>query len=360
MNEKNLKHTPGADDGSHGEVLLPDTPPEPIADPGMPEHRPRPTDVDSRLERRAERQVAGMFALAGLLALVFCVAYFTIDEEDTVGGYGAANLALGLSLGLAMLLIGIGAIQWARKLMADQEIVEYRHPGASSEEDRAESLAAFQLGAEESGFGRRPLVRNSLLGAMALLGLPAVALLGDLGPLPHGKLSQTVWKRGVRVVNDVSGAPIKPSEVEVGQLINAEPALFFDETGADGEEIKAAYEGVELQVEKTKAAVIVVRMQPDDITPLPSRADWGVDGILCFSKICTHVGCPISLWEQQTHALLCPCHQSMFDLSDNGKVLFGPAARPLPQLHLSTDDEGYLIAASGFEEPVGPSFWERG
>ena len=109
-----------------------------------------------------------------------------------------------------------------------------------------------------------------------------------------------------------------------------------------------------------KAATILVRMHPDDITPSKGRADWGVDGILCYSKICTHVGCPISLWEQQTHHLLCPCHQSTFDLADNGRVIFGPAARPLPQLPIMVDSEGYLAAQSDFTEPVGPSYWERG
>jgi ubiquinol-cytochrome c reductase iron-sulfur subunit len=101
-------------------------------------------------------------------------------------------------------------------------------------------------------------------------------------------------------------------------------------------------------------------MKTDDITPSEGRENWGVDGILAYSKICTHVGCPISLWEQQTHHLLCPCHQSTFDLADNGKVIFGPAARALPQLPLAVDEEGYLIATSDFTEPVGPSFWERG
>jgi ubiquinol-cytochrome c reductase iron-sulfur subunit len=85
-----------------------------------------------------------------------------------------------------------------------------------------------------------------------------------------------------------------------------------------------------------------------------------VSGILCYSKICTHVGCPISLWEQQTHHLLCPCHQSTFDLADNGKVIFGPAGRSLPQLPITVDSEGYLVAQSDFREPVGPSYWERG
>jgi ubiquinol-cytochrome c reductase iron-sulfur subunit len=100
-------------------------------------------------------------------------------------------------------------------------------------------------------------------------------------------------------------------------------------------------------------------MDPQDNNPAPGRADWAVDGILCYSKICTHVGCPISLYEKKTHHLLCPCHQSTFDLADAAKVVFGPAARPLPQLPLMVDDEGYLVAQSDFREPVGPSFWER-
>ena len=100
-------------------------------------------------------------------------------------------------------------------------------------------------------------------------------------------------------------------------------------------------------------------MNPNDITIPDSRRDWQVGGILCYSKICTHVGCPISLWEQQTHHLLCPCHQSTFDLGDAGLVVFGPAARPLPQLPITVDAEGYLIARSDFTVPVGPSYFER-
>jgi ubiquinol-cytochrome c reductase iron-sulfur subunit len=332
---------------------------EPIADPGLPEHEPRPTDVDEASERRAERQVAALFGLSAVFTLLFCVSYFVFkvgDNPSVIFGFGASNLALGGTLGMALLLIGIGTIQWARKLMADNEIVEYRHPGGSSPEDREATVAILRGGAEESGIGRRPLVRNSLLGAVTLLGLPAIIALRDLGPLPGDKLYHTIWKKGMRVVQDIDGTPIKPEDMEIGQLVNGEPEIFFEEN-AEGEPV---VEGVKLQVEKAKAAVIIVKMQPDDITPAKGRENWGVDGILCFSKICTHVGCPISLWEQQTHHLLCPCHQSTFDLSDNGRVIFGPAARAVPQLPLSLDEEGYLIATSDFTEPVGPSFWERG
>ena len=231
-----------------------------------------------------------------------------------------------------------------------------RHPSVSSDTDRDEALEAFNTGVTESGIGRRPLIRNSLIGAMAALGLPAVIFLRDLGPLPGNKLAHTVWKKNMRVVQDVTGVPIKPADMEIGQLVNTEPGVFYKD-GPDGEPL---YHGTELLQAKTKAATILVRMHPDDITPSRGRADWGVDGILCYSKICTHVGCPISLWEQQTHHLLCPCHQSTFDLADNGKVIFGPAARSLPQLPITVDSAGYLVAQSDFTEPVGPSYWERG
>lgn len=357
--DRTSDHQPGnedAGDDRRGNELA-TTAAEPIADPGLPAHEPRPTDVDEAAERRAERQVSLLFGLSAVFTVLFVVAYFVFsvgDEIDTVLGFGASNLALGACLGMALLLIGVGTIQWARKLMADTEIVEYRHPSASSEEDKEETLAALRLGTEESGIGRRPLIRNSLLASVGLLGLPAVVLLRDLGPLPGNVLTRTVWTEGMRVVQDVSGTPIRPQDVEVGQLINGQPEIFFN-SFEDEEQI----EGHELLVEKAKASVVIVRMPPQDVTPWPGREDWGIDGILCYSKICTHVGCPISLWEQQTHDLLCPCHQSTFDLADNGKVVFGPAARHLPQLPLALDDEGYLIARSDFTEAVGPSFWER-
>jgi ubiquinol-cytochrome c reductase iron-sulfur subunit len=332
---------------------------EPIPNPGLPEHLPRPTDVDKAAEKRAERQVATLFGLSALFAILFCVAYFALevgDDPTVFLGMGASTVALGACIGLCMLCLGSGLIQWSRKLMSDHEIVEMRHPASSSEDDRAEALAQLQAGVEDSGIARRPLLRNSLLGALAALGLPAIVALRDLGPLPGDKLAHTVWKKGMRVVQDVDGARIRPADMEVGQLVNAEPEVFFEEN-SEGEPL---FEGAELQAAKAKAAVIVVRMDPGDIKPWKGRENWGVEGILCYSKICTHVGCPISLWEQQTHHLLCPCHQSTFDLGNNGEVVFGPAARSLPQLPLDVDHEGFIIATSDFHEPVGPSFWERG
>lgn len=354
-------------DDSHELMNLPDegVTDDLYANPGLPEHAWRPTDVDPKLEKRAERQVATLMTLSAICTILLLVSYFTVDKDATFAGLGAQNLALGLSLAGALLFIGVGVIQWARKLMADHEIVEMRHPAASSQEDREATIAALNAGLEESGIGRRPLVRNSLLGAVGLLGLPAIVMLRDLGPTPNqvadaqdypgAGLENTVWEEGTRVVRDVVGTPIRPGDLQIGDLVNAEPETLYN-GGPDGEPL----EGVVLQIAKSKAAVVVVRMEPEEITPAPGRENWNVDGITSYSKICTHVGCPISLYERTTHHLLCPCHQSTFDLADAGRVVFGPAARPLPQLPLAVDSEGYLVAQGDFNEPVGPSFWERG
>jgi ubiquinol-cytochrome c reductase iron-sulfur subunit len=331
---------------------------EPIPNPGLPAHQWRPTDVDTRAEKRAERQVAALFGVATLALVGFFVSYFVFqvgDNWDTIAGFGASNVMLGGTLAIAFICIGVGLIHWARKLMTDHEIVELRHPASSSEKDRTETVGMVMQGIDDSGIARRPLVRNSLLGALGLVGLAPILMLRDLGPLPGDKLYHTIWKPGMRVVRDVVYTPIKVSDLEIGDLVNCEPEALAN-GGPDGEPL----EGVELQIAKSKGAVILLRMEPDDITPWKGRENWSVQGIVAFSKICTHVGCPISLNERTTHHLLCPCHQSTFDLADNGKVIFGPAARPLPQLPIEVDDEGYLVAQSDFTEPVGPSFWERG
>ena len=330
---------------------------DPIPDPGLPEEFPRPTDVDPALERRAELQVAGAFGLATLLTLGFCVAYFAIPKEKTIFGWDASNFTLGMTLGGALLLIGAGAVQWARQLMHNEEIVEERHPIESPEEDREIALDMITVSAAESELGRRKMIRNSLLGSLAVLGLPAVIVLRDLGPIPSDEeLRRTVWVKGMRVVNDVAGTPIRASDLEIGQLVNAQPAVLVPTGDPEKDKAIGVLHGVELLDAKARAAVILVRMVPDEINPPPGREDWGVNGILCYSKICTHVGCPISLWEHQTHKVLCPCHQSTFDLADGGKVTFGPAHRPLPQLQLGVDAEGYLIAMGDFVDPVGPSY----
>jgi ubiquinol-cytochrome c reductase iron-sulfur subunit len=323
-----------------------------FADPGLPAHVYRHSDIDPKAAKRREREVATLFGLSTLGTLLFIVAFFAVKPadaapEDLLARVGLSTKLLGFGLGFALFCIGAAAIHWAKTLMPDDEIVTERKPMRSSEADRKAAVAALKEGAAGAGLGRRKLIRNSMLGALAPLGLLAIIPLRDLGPLPGAKLTGTAWKTGKRLVADPAGHPIKAEDVPIGGVVHVLP------------------EGIEKMEhplnEEAKATAILMRLAPEDLTNQRSdRKGWDVSGIVCYSKVCTHVGCPVGLYEQQTHHLLCPCHQSTFDVERNCAVIFGPAARPLPQLKLTTDDEGYLVAAQDFQEPVGPSYWERG
>jgi ubiquinol-cytochrome c reductase iron-sulfur subunit len=229
--------------------------------------------------------------------------------------------------------------------MPDEEVVEERHTLRSSDDVRDDAVDVMKAGAESAGLGRRPLIKLTLGGALGLFGLPFIIALRDLGPLPGDRLSHTMWTKGTRLVTDPELAPIKASDVTIGSVFHVMPE------GIDKVE--------DVLEQRAKAAVLLMRLSPSDINDSKERT-WGYEGIVAYSKICTHVGCPVGLYEQQTHHLLCPCHQSTFDVTEDCKVIFGPAHRPLPQLPITVDTEGYLVATSDFHEAVGPSFPERG
>ncbi|MGO4782269.1 cytochrome bc1 complex Rieske iron-sulfur subunit [Cryobacterium sp. W22_MBD10_FK3] len=321
-----------------------------VQNPGLPPHRQRVTDLDPRAEKRAERAVYTLFYLSIVGSIFAIAAYmiFPIVPEDP-GSVRLNNLFIGIGLALALLALGIGIVHWGKSLMPNTEGIDQRHPVRGSDEARERSVEIFHEVIEESGLGRRTLIRNTLIGAIVVFPLPAVVLFRGLAPQdqdPVALLKQTMWKKGTRLALDPSGAPIKASDVTLGSSFAVIPEGLQD------------LEHGRLE-EKAKSAVILVRMKPEDLNQLPERAGWSYDGIVAYSKICTHVGCPVGLYEQQTHHLLCPCHQSQFDVADHAKVIFGPAKRALPQLPIEVDSEGYLIAQSDFLEPVGPSFWER-
>ena len=324
----------------------------------LPVHHPRRSDIDPRAAKRAERQVGFLFLGSGLASIGFIVAFVAtpIDESMYIPFFGdvnASNLLLGLLMGLSLFLIGAAAIHWAKKLMPDVEIVDQRKAEASTQEARDELLDSYVTGIDQTGVKRRPFILGSMFGALALVGLPAIVLLRDLGPLPGNVLRTTMWTSGMRILVAETNQPIRPEDLTVGTLISAVP-----------EGLKEVMEEEGNLNELAKSAVMLIRMDPSEIvsdqTPPDAELPWTYQGILCFSKICTHVGCPLGLYEQLTHHMLCPCHQSTFDLANSGNVIFGPAARSLPQLAITVDDDGYLVAQEGFTEPVGPSFWERG
>ncbi|MFC6062302.1 ubiquinol-cytochrome c reductase iron-sulfur subunit [Streptomyces ochraceiscleroticus] len=338
---------PSGRDGAHGDVA---TRENPFADPGLPPHEHRIQDIDEKAAKRSERTVALFFVVSMLATIGFIASYviFPIDKIIYVwplGHISALNFALGLTLGVALFCIGAGAVHWARTLMSDVEVAQERHPIEAEPEVKAKVMADFREGAAESGMGRRKLIRNTMFGALALVPLSGVVLLRDLGPLPEKKLRTTGWKKGIRLVNQSTNLPLRPEDIAVGSLTFAKPEGLEEDDH-------------EFHSKIAKDALMLVRIQPQNIKD-KQELEWSHEGIVAYSKICTHVGCPISLYEQQTHHVLCPCHQSTFDLSDGGRVIFGPAGHALPQLHITVKD-GYLEAVSDFAEPVGPSFWERG
>ncbi len=332
---------------------------DPVQNPGLPPHRARITDKDPAAMTRAVRTVYTLFYLS-LAASIWAVAAYMIFpiESGRIVDIRNNNLFIGLGIGLALLAIGIGAIHWSKAVMSDKEYVEPRHATRGRDETRAAAIQSFEAANEDSGFGRRVMIRNSLIAALAASVIPGITLFRGLAPQntpahPHGGdpvylLSHTMWKEGTRLAHDPEGTPIRAADVTLGSAVHVIPEGLKD-LGHDGGYLE----------EKAKAIVLLMRLLPEQLVETEERKDWSYDGIVAYSKVCTHVGCPVALYEQQTHHLLCPCHQSQFDVTHGAAVIFGPAARPLPQLPITVDSEGYLVAKSDFTEPVGPSFWER-
>jgi ubiquinol-cytochrome c reductase iron-sulfur subunit len=319
-----------------------------VANPGFPPPHQRVGDVDPKKAKSAERGIIALFfiSIIGSVGAIAAYIMFPIHEGDLMS-VRLNTMFFGLGGALALLAIGIGAVHWAKALMHGHDLVEERHETRSSEPTRVRAAEIFTEANAESGFTRRKLLRNSLITAAVVSPLPAVVLLRDLAPAadPNDLLRHTMWKSGMRLVRDPTGGPIRAADVTLGSAFHVIP---------DG--LLELHDALE---QKAKAAVLLMRLKPEDLHPSPGREDWAYQGIVAYSKICTHVGCPVALYEQQTHHLLCPCHQSQFDITREAAVIFGPAKRPLPQLPITVDEEGYLIAQSDFTEPVGPSFWER-
>jgi len=322
---------------------------EAIKDPGLPAHVHRKTDTDPAAANRAERQVAILFGVSALGTVLLIASYFIPDDIfifiPIMGNQNAHQLGLGLGMAISLFFIGLGAIHWAKTLMPDTEVVAQRHEFRSPDSDRKEFVEAVKSGAAASGLGRRSLIKRSLGAALGLSALSPLLLLRDLGPLPGKELEKTTWKSGTYLVTDPGNRRIKASDLEVGGVAQVLPEI------ADPEHRKLS--------DIAKDAVLLIRLRPQEFNLEADRLAMTHDGIIAFSKICSHMGCAVALYEQQTKHLLCPCHQSTFDVTRAAKVIFGPSARPLPQLDITIDQEGYLVARQPFSEPVGPSFWER-
>jgi ubiquinol-cytochrome c reductase iron-sulfur subunit len=340
----------GAPDGGSGLVPAQGG----AAEAGGGEHAASEMPADSDYPdtaRRAERVVVLLFLLAFLAGCGFIAAYVGLGVYS-VDKVFRSNLALGLSLSVTLFCLGLGALIWVRHLMPDVEFVEERHDLRSTPAERAAFDEYFKEGAAASQFVKRPMLRRTLMLATLPLVAAPIVLLRDMGPLPGTSLRHTVWSPGRRLLVYGTNAPITPAEFSApGGMITIVPDGYQDDLDA-----------------LAKAAVILIKFRPGELA-IPTRyngstvigtMNWTVDNIVAYSKICTHVGCPVALYEQTTHHILCPCHQSTFEATTGATVIFGPAPRPLPQLPLTLDAQGYLVAKSDFTQPVGPSFWERG
>jgi ubiquinol-cytochrome c reductase iron-sulfur subunit len=323
---------------------------EQIKDPGLPAHVHRKADTDPAAANRAERQVAILFMISALGTVLLIVSYVFVPDDlfvfiPIMGNQNAHQLGLGLGMAISLFFIGMGAIHWAKTLMPDTEVVAQRHEFRSPDSDRQEFVAAVKEGAAASGLGRRSLIKKSLGAALGLSALSPLLLLRDLGPLPGNELEKTTWAAGTYLVTDPGNRRINVADLEVGSVAQVLPEI------KDPEHRKLS--------DIAKDAVLLIRLRPQEFNLEPDRLAMTHDGIIAFSKICSHMGCAVALYEQQTKHLLCPCHQSTFDVTRAAKVIFGPSARPLPQLDITVDSEGFLVARNPFSEAVGPSFWER-
>jgi ubiquinol-cytochrome c reductase iron-sulfur subunit len=279
-------------------------------------------------QRRAERAAAVAFTVAILAGIGLFVVYFSGGQTQIEG------VLFCITLGA----LGVGVALWANRLLGAREAVEERHELTSG---AAEREAFEHTLAEEVGptLARRSLLVKLLVGAGGALGLALLLPVLSLGPAPGNTLKVTSWRRGSRVV-DETGRRVTLDSVPEDGFITVFP---------EGHEGEADAQALLIHVRRGS-----LRLPPDRLQAVPEGTH------VAYSKICTHAGCPVGLYRASTQSLLCPCHQSQFDVSDGAKPFFGPAARPLPQLPLGVDAQGVLIALGDFYEPVGPAFWDRG
>jgi ubiquinol-cytochrome c reductase iron-sulfur subunit len=299
----------------------------------------------TRAERRAERAVAACFVLAFLGAVAFTVCYIVLPWKYDINSsdYTWFTPVMGVTMGLSLLGFGLGAVLWAKLLITEEETVQERHSGRSTPRDRETAAAILTDGITMTGLARRSLLQRTLGLSVLALGALAVIPLGGLIKKPGDELFHTGWADGVRLMTG-DRRLIRPGDIEAGGIATVFPATP---------------QGLTTQV-VADSVVLLIRLRPGQtVRARPGQEDFGWQDYLAYSKICTHAGCPASLYEQQTGRLLCPCHQSQFDLLQDAKPVFGPAARPLPKLAITLDDEGYFVARQDFNEPIGPSFWER-
>jgi ubiquinol-cytochrome c reductase iron-sulfur subunit len=302
----------------------------PVAIGGLSENDPH-LQPAAKNPQTVEGVIAGTFVL-GLLCVAGFGASYWVNAKPWI---------LGATMGFGLFFLGIGLVAWGKYLMPRGPFMEERHELATSPADR-DALAAAIV---ERGGGvvkRRKMLAGLLGGGLGVFSIVALfPLIRSLGPLPKGTLFHTDWNKGSYAV-DQTGRRVNVGDLAVGSIITVFP------------------EGTE-NTDRGQAVdqTVLIRVSNENYTTQKGRETWGPKGYVAYSKLCTHLGCPVGLYEQELQLLVCPCHQSMFNVTNGAVPEFGPAPRPLPQLPLYIDAEGNIRAQDGYDQPVGPGFWER-
>lgn len=349
----------------------------------------------TKAEKRAERAVAAWFTLSGLAGLAFIVIFiawpwrYAAAHTDAHVLYLLYTPLLGITLGLAILGVGVGVVMYAKRFLPHEVAVQQRHEGPSPEIDRQTFVAHLSDAGDKSTIARRSLIKRTALFGAGTFGLAAAVLpLGSMIKNPHAESSNedglwhTGWlakRPGERVfMRRDTGDPhsvelVKPEDLDAGAMETVFP--FHAPVTKDGKvdyaalsDILAGKQRVDPEVlsealTRSDNPVMLIRLRPEDgvkVVKAQGQEDYNFGDYYAYTKICSHLGCPTSLYEQRTNRILCPCHQSQFDALHYAKPIFGPATRKLAQLPIQVDAEtGYFYATADFNEAVGPAFWER-
>lgn len=278
--------------------------------------------------------IVALWLLLAIVCAVVFAAGFALDANAQIEGG---------SLGLACLSIACALIVWSRHLMPHVTVEDEQHSKRSPDEERDTVIADINRGLAQVSARKSWLVRLGFVAA-SVLGIAALFPIRTFGPNPQGRVGKSDWKAGDRLVRD-DGSPLRADMLELGSVATAFPEGYV---GADRVDSMA------------NDAIVVVRVPTQELQLPAGRSNWAPEGFLAYSKICTHLGCPLGLYRQGDQQLMCPCHQSIFNILDGGSVVFGPAARALPQLPLVVDADGTLRAGGGMSDFVGPDNWNYG
>ncbi|MCW2690699.1 MAG: menaquinol-cytochrome c reductase iron-sulfur subunit precursor [Mycobacterium sp.] len=341
----------------------------------------------TKAEKRAERGVALWFLLAGFAGLALLVIFlfwpweYKPYESAGEGLYVLATPLYGLTFGVSILAIGIGAVLFQKRFIPEEISIQDRHDGRSPELQRKATAANLVDALETSTLKRRKLIGLSLGIGFGAFGLGTlVAFAGGIiknpwkpvVPTAEGKKA-VLWTSGwtprfagetiylARATGATGNAPyvkLRPEDIDAGGM---ETVFPWREEDGDGTTVESHERLTEIAL-GVRNPVMLIRIRPTDMSRVVKRQgqeSFNFGDLFAFTKVCSHLGCPASLFEQQTYRILCPCHQSQFDALHFAKPIFGPAARALAQLPITIDQDGYLVASGDYIEPVGPAFWER-